>query len=522
MTEEPGVGPAAEPRPAPAAQPYVQLQSLVRQFPGVRALDGASLELGAGEVVGLLGKNGAGKSSLIKILAGLDRPDGGEVLVGGRPVPTTYDPRTAHRLGLAFVHQELATVPGLTVAENVALGGRYPRRAGVLVDRATMRRQVRELLERLDIRVGVGQLVGDLSSTQQRLVMIARALHHDARVLVLDEPTTSFTHVEVEHLHRLVRELRAEGHGILYVSHRLAEVKQLTDRVVVMKDGAVVAEHRTADVTEPDMVAAITGRSAAQVRSERPRTSAAREGGQPLLRVQGLVTDAVHDVSFDVHGGEVLGLAGLVGSGRSEIVRAVFGADPRSGGTVEVEGRLVPVTSPVDAVRAGIGLLPEDRRHQGLVRDFSVQANTTLASLRRHVRPVTRTTRRSSERAAARAAIDQLSIAASSPDVTVGELSGGNQQKVVVAKWVEAGSRVLVFDEPTQGVDVGAREEIFRVIEEVAAAGKAVVVISSDFTELVRACTRVLGVREGRLSGELRAEQITEEALIKLAYASAH
>jgi ABC-type sugar transport system ATPase subunit len=502
-----------------SAAPYVRIDRLVRQFPGVRALDGASLDVAEGEVVGLLGKNGAGKSSLIKILAGLDRADSGEVLVGGRPVPTGYDARAAHSLRLAFVHQELNNVPGMTVAENVTLGGRYPRRAGLLINRPRMRREVGALLERLDILVGVDDLVGDLSSTQQRLVMIARALHHDARILVLDEPTVSFTHVEVDHLHKVVRQLRDTGHGIVYVSHRLSEVKKLTDRIVVMQNGRVVMESGTRAVSESDMIAAITGTRSSATRPASIAAPETRANAVPALRLTGLVTPRVRDVSFDLHYGEILGLAGLVGSGRSEIVRAIFGADARDAGDIEVAGVRVRIAAPIDAVRSGIGLLPEDRRRDGLIQDFSVRANVTLASLRRHSGPVLRVARKSRERIAVQAVAQDLAISMAGPEAPVGNLSGGNQQKVVVAKWLEARSQILIFDEPTQGVDVGAREDIFRLMEELAASGKAVLVISSDFSELIRVCTRVIGIREGRLTGELSQADINDQNLVRLAYA---
>ncbi|MFB2582391.1 sugar ABC transporter ATP-binding protein [Herbiconiux sp. P15] len=498
--------------------PYISASGLVRQFPGARALDGAGLDVHAGEIVGLLGKNGAGKSSLIKILAGLDRADEGEILIDGEPIRAGYNARDAHHKRLAFVHQELNNVPAMTVAENVTLGGRYPRTAGVLINRRRMRSEVKALLERLEIPVGVDDIVQELSGSQQRLVMIARALHHDARVLVLDEPTVSFTQFEVDHLHRILRELKADGHGIVYVSHRLAEVKSLTDRIVVMQDGVVSLQSATADVAERDMIAAITGESSAPVRAAASGTVVSK-GDVPALRVTGLRAEGVKDASFDVHYGEVLGFAGLVGSGRSEMVRATFGADRREAGDIEIDGTPIRVSSPRDGIRHGIGLLPENRRHDGLIGSFSVRANITLTSLRRHAVPVLRIVPRRRENVAVRAVSSELAIKMGGPEALVGTLSGGNQQKVIIARWLEAGSRILIFDEPTQGVDVGAREEIFRVIREFAAAGNAVLMISSDFSELVAVCSRVLGVREGRITGEVEGADITESSLVALAYA---
>jgi len=500
------------------SQPYVRCRELVKQYPGVRALDGASLDVREGEILGLLGKNGAGKSSVIKVLAGLVQPDSGTLEVSGNLVKSGYGPRTAYELGLAFVHQELNNVPDMTVAENVTLGTSYPRRAGVLIDHRRMRREVAKLLDRLSIDVDPNAYVGSLSATQQRLVMIARALHHDARVLVLDEPTVSFTDHEIQHLHQLIRGLRDVGHGIVYVSHRIAEVKALTDRVVVMQDGRDVCDRRTDELDEAAMIEAITGKPAPI--SVRRTVSALDKHDVPVLRVRNLnAPPRVRDVSFDLHAGEVLGLVGLVGSGRSEVARLIFGADPLVGGTIEVDGKQFRPRNPTAAIANGIGLLPEDRRHEGLVANFSVRANISLASLRRHRWTWTPFTRRSSELLATSRVGTELALKTASSETMVGDLSGGNQQKVVIARWLEADSRILIFDEPAQGVDVGAKEEIFRLIERLAQSGRAIIVISSDFSELIRVCTRVVGIREGRVTGELQLPELAEDSLVRLAYA---
>jgi len=502
-------------------QPVVSVRGLTKRFPGVVALAGADLDLHPGEVLGLIGKNGAGKSSLIKVLAGVQKADEGEVLIDGEPLPHHYAPHVAHKLGLAFVHQELGNFPALTVAENVALGTRYPRRAGLLIDRRQLRRRVQAVLDELEADIDPRAHAADLTPVQQRVVMIARALYHEARVLVLDEPSVSLTVEEIGHLHAIVRRLRERGQSVVYVSHRLNEIVSLTDRVVVMQDGRVTLERPTRELDEAALVQAIAGEAVAAP-AARPAPVRAVRREQPVLSVRGLSRPPrVHDVSFDLHAGEILGLAGLVGSGRTELVRMIFGADRPAAGTVTVDGRELRARSPIDAVRAGIGLLPEDRRHEGLILDFSVRDNVTLASLGRHRVGPLPLPRPSSERRTARDMIGRLGIRTPSEAQEVRRLSGGNQQKVVLAKWIERAGRVLIFDEPTQGVDVGAKEEIFALIRAVADDGRAVIVVSSDFSELVGLCTRVVALREGRVTGTVEGAEITEDALVRLAYAAA-
>jgi ribose transport system ATP-binding protein len=499
--------------------PVVAAHGLVKRFPGVVALDGAELELFEGEVLGLVGKNGAGKSSLIKVLAGVEKPDEGELRIDGEPVGSSYAPHIAHRHGLAFVHQELGNFPGLTVAENVGLGTRYPRRAGVLVSHRRLRRKVAGVLAELEADIDPDVPAEGLTSVQQRVVMIARALYHEARVLVLDEPSVSLAAEEIDHLHAIVRGLRERGQSVVYVSHRLNEIVALTDRVVVLQDGRVSLERATRDLDEAALVEAIAGPTAHRDERRPPRPP---RDETPLLRVHGLARPPrVFDVSFDLRAGEILGIAGLVGSGRTEVARMIFGADRPAAGTVEIEGRVLIARTPVHAIRAGIALLPEDRRHEGLVLDFSVRENVTLASLGKHRAGWLPLPRRSSESRATAEMIDRLAITTPGVEQQVRRLSGGNQQKVVLAKWLQRAERVLIFDEPTQGVDVGAKEEIFALIRGIADSGRAAIVISSDFAELVGLCTRVVALREGRVSGTVEGDEITEEALVRLAYAAA-
>ena len=500
----------------------VQVRALVKRFPGVLAVDGVHLDIHAGEVLGLVGKNGAGKSTVIKMLAGAVRPDDGAILLDGAPLPEHYGPHVAHQLGLAFMHQELQNVPLLSVAENVALGGRFPRRAGISISWGALRRDVKAVLSELGSALDSAQHVGELSQAQQRLVMIARALYHRAKVLVLDEPSASLSDAEVTQLHAVVRQLRDAGTAIVYVSHRLREIVDLTDRVVVMRDGRVVLERPTSELDHRQLVDAIIGdratRSGLEGRRERARKGA--RYGKEILRVQDLTRPGqVHGVDFALRGGEILGLGGLVGAGRSEIVRMLAGVDPAARGAVEVSGRKVSVRTPRHARRAGIALLPEDRRNEGLVLGFSVRENVTLASL-----PRFRTAgflpmpSRPKERAATKEMVKRLEIRASGTEVKVATLSGGNQQKVVLARWLDLPVEIFVFDEPTAGIDVHGKAELFSLIEGLAEAGKGVILIASDFAELVAICDRVIVLREGRISGVIEGDEITEEAIVELCY----
>ena len=501
------------------AEPYLSARSLTRRYPGVLALDGAGIDIFPGEVIGLVGKNGAGKSTLIRILAGAEHPDAGTVAVRGVALPASYSPHDSHRFGLAFMHQELGNVPAMSVAENVALGSRFPRRLG-LVDWRALARKVGAVLDRLELAIGTEAMVGDLTAVEQRMVMIARALYHDARVLVLDEPSTSLSDTEIDHLHRIVRALRAEGRSVVYVSHRLREIVEITDRIVVMQDGRVTLTRPTAGIGEAEIVEAIAGvGDAPQVAPA--ATAAAVARGPVILSVSGLArAGVVGPVSFDLHAGEILGIAGLVGSRRSELVRLVFGADPATAGTVSVDGRPIRLRTPRDAVRAGIVLLPEDRRHQGLVLGMSVRENVTLPSLARHRAggmPIVRT--RSETRTVA-GLVAALRIRTPGVEQEVRRLSGGNQQKVVLAKWLTRDARVMIFDEPTQGVDVHAKAEIFALIRETVAAGRGAIVISSDFAELVSLAHRVIVLREGAVAGHLAGSEIGEAAIVRLTYAA--
>ena len=502
------------------APPFVALRAVTKQYPGVLAVDEVTLDLGDQQVVGLVGKNGAGKSTLIKVLAGAVRPDAGHVAIDGHEV-VFHEPHQSTHAGLAFVHQDLQDVPQLTVAENVMLGLGYPRHAGVFVDWSALNRRAAEVLTRLEVDIDPRAVVASLSIAHRRMVVIARGLAQRARMVVLDEPTASLSDEEIAHLFAVIRRLRSEGVGIVYVSHRLDEIFTLTERVVVMRNARVVADEATSDLDRRALIALITGHEDAQTAIERRRDHGV--GGAPdspvVLAVRDLGVGRVHDCSFEVHAGEVLGIAGLVGAGRTELVRAVFGADKRSSGTIEVHGAPADIHSPESAMAAGLALLPEDRKTQGNVMDFSIRHNITLASLREHrVAPRVAAPSAQSERSTASSMIDRLAISTPNDRQAVRLLSGGNQQKVVIAKWLAQGADLLIFDEPTHGVDVDGKEEIYRIAEELAAQGKSVIFISSEFSELVGLCHRVVVMREGTIIGELDGDEISERSIVAMCY----
>ncbi|MFF7653771.1 sugar ABC transporter ATP-binding protein [Streptomyces sp. NPDC007983] len=506
--------PSPEPEPADHGAEILRMEGVRKTFPGVVALDGVDFDLRRGEVHVLLGENGAGKSTLIKMLSGAHRPDGGRVLVDGGPV-RIHGAQDAERLGIATIHQEFNLVPDLSVAENIFLG-RQPRRFG-LIDRTAMDERAAELLTRVGVDVSPRTRVRDLGIARLQMVEIAKALSLNARVLIMDEPTAVLTTEEVDKLFRIVRTLRADGVGVVFITHHLEEIAALGDRVTVLRDGRSVTQV-PATTDQDELVRLMVGRSIEQqYPRERPASgSASGSAGEPLLKVRGLGRGgSFQDIDFDVRAGEVVGLAGLVGAGRTEVVRALFGADPYDTGTVEVAGVPLPRHDVVAAMDAGIGLVPEDRKGQGLVLDASVQENLGLVTLRG-------TTRagfvdRAGQRRAAERIAEQLAVRMAGLDQHVRTLSGGNQQKVVIGKWLLADSKVLILDEPTRGIDVGAKVEIYQLINELTASGHAVLMISSDLPEVLGMSDRVLVMAQGRIAGELTAREATQDAVMALA-----
>jgi ABC-type sugar transport system ATPase subunit len=503
------------------AAPMLELRGVSKTYPGVRALEGVDIDIRPGEVVGLVGKNGAGKSTLIKIMAGLVRADSGEVLSSGSAISLS-SPDEASALGLAFVHQELSLISGMTVAENVFLGCGYPRKRTGLVDWVRLQQASSEILARLGATLDPTGVTGELSIAQQRLVMIGRALAQDARILVLDEPTASLTDQETRQLFSVIATLQQQGVGVLYVSHRLEEVLAITDRTVVMRDGRVVDVRATGEHSSQSLVECITGEAAADesatVHVQRKRAPT----DEVVLRVENLSRQGLlHDVSFEVRAGEILGLAGLVGAGRTELAEAIFGIAP-STGTVSLRGRKLDLSSPKDAMNAGIVLLPEDRKGQGNITEMSIARNISMPNLkilRRWMRlPLLSPDR---EQQAASEQMVRLKVKAPNPSVLVSQLSGGNQQKVMLGKWLLHGAEVFICDEPTHGIDVHGRQDVYDVIGQLASEGKAVIFISSDFAELAGACDRAIVLVDGRVRAELSGEELNERTILECCYAHA-
>ncbi|MGW1780193.1 sugar ABC transporter ATP-binding protein [Streptomyces sp. NPDC002143] len=498
--------------------PLLSMSGITKSFPGVRALDGVDLDVQAGEVHCLLGQNGAGKSTLIKVLAGAHQPDDGVIRWQGDPV-TLRSPIAAMRLGIATIYQELDLVEHLSVAENVHLG-HEPTAAGFVVRGKAARASTAVLLKRLGHpEIDPARLVGELSAAQQQIVSMARALSHDVRLIVMDEPSAALDPDEVDNLFRIVGGLTADGVAVVYISHRLEEIRRIGDRVTVLKDGRAVAGGLPAKATPTrEVVALMTGRNVEYVFPERPADNAAAAAagaGKPVLEVRGLARDGEFaSLDLTVRPGEIVGLAGLVGSGRSEILETIYGARKPSAGQVLVDGRPLRPGSVPAAVRAGLGLAPEERKAQALLMLESVTRNVSVSSMSRFSRGGW--IDRRAERGAARAATRELSLRPDNPSVPVRTLSGGNQQKAVLARWLLRGCRVLLLDEPTRGVDVGARAELYAVVRRLADEGLAVLLVSSEVPEVLGLADRVLVLREGRVVHTAPARELDEHRVLDL------
>jgi ribose transport system ATP-binding protein len=495
-----------EPMPAQTKEPVVRFRGVSKGFPGVVAVDGVDLDILPGEVHVVAGENGAGKSTLMKLLSQVERPTAGTVEISGEPVEF-HGPGYAQHLGVAMVYQEFALAPDLSVAENLYLG-REPGRFG-FVDRGKERDEAGALLRRVGLEVGPARLVMGLTVAEMQRVEIAKALAIDAKIVIMDEPTATLAEKEIDDLFGVIRGLTGEGIAILYISHRLDEIFRVADRVTVMRDGRIVETLPVSELDEDGLVRLMVGR---EIGNLYPKPQA--EIGDVLLRASGINRgEKLKDCSFEVRSGEILGFAGLVGAGRTELARAVFGADRIDGGTVELEGRELKIKKPQDAIDAGIGYLTEDRKGEGLALQLGVDQNITLANL-----PMTAGfINLGEERNIARRRRDELDIRTPSIRRRVQVLSGGNQQKVVVARWLETNARVLFFDEPARGIDVGAKAEMFGLIGELATEGRGIVLISSYLPELLNMCDRILVMHEGEVAGMLSRDEFSEERVIALA-----
>jgi len=490
----------------------VEMEGISKAFPGVHALDGCRFELRAGEVHALVGENGAGKSTLMKILAGVYSKDAGTIRFKGDEVDIP-SPGAAQHLGISIIHQELNLMPHLTVAQNIFIG-REPRRGfGVVLDDRELNVRARRLFEELRLQMDPRRKVGELTVAGQQMVEIAKALSFQAEVLIMDEPTATLTDTEIGELFRIIRQLRERGVGVVHISHRLEELKQISDRVTVMRDGHYIDTVQTRDAPIERIISMMVGRTIFEATPEIPE----QPSSEIVLEVRGLNRgQLVRDVSFQLRKGEILGFAGLVGAGRTEVARVVFGADRRESGEILVHGLKIGLRSPADAVRHGIGYLSEDRKRYGLALGMDVETNVVLAALRRFLGRFgdvkTRLTR-----ATAAAQVKHLAIKTPSLKQKTRNLSGGNQQKVVVAKWLTADTEILIFDEPTRGIDVGAKSEIYHLLNGLAQEGKAIIMISSELPEILRMSHRIVVMCEGRVTGELSAAEATQERIMTFA-----
>jgi ABC-type sugar transport system ATPase subunit len=488
--------------------PFLTFHNLTKRFPGVLALDAVSFEVERGSCHALIGENGAGKSTLGKILAGVYVADEGEIHLDGRPVYTP-NPLAARKLGIAMVHQELAFCPNLTVAENLCLGD-LPNRGGWL-DRGRMRQQARAMLEEIEADLDVDQPISRFSTGQEQLVQIAAALGTRAQVIVMDEPTSSLSVRESEHLFKLLGQLKQRGITVIYVSHRLEEIFRLCDAVTVLRDGRHVATEKISATNPERIIHQMVGREVKQYTSQHLQ----RPLGQELLRVENLSSPGKFtSVSFSLRAGEILGFAGLVGAGRSEVAHAIFGLDKAATGKVFVRGKELRLDSVTAALRAGIGLLPEDRKRLGLVLTMNCRENTSMAVLRRL--SIAGFVRRRAERALAQRYVDRLRVKTPSLNSTIASLSGGNQQKIALAKWLARECAILIVDEPTRGVDVGAKAEIHHLLDELACQGLALLVISSELPEVMNLSRRIIVMRQGQIAGELARTEFFQPALMRL------
>jgi ribose transport system ATP-binding protein len=492
--------------------PLVTIQHLNKSFPGVRALEDCQFELAAGEVHALMGENGAGKSTLVKVLAGVYTKDSGDIRISGELVEIG-SPRAAQRLGIGIIHQELNLMNHLSVAQNIFIG-REPRgRLGVFIDTPKMQRDTQQIFNRLHLKLDPSTLVGDLTVAKQQMVEIAKALSFDSRVLIMDEPTAALNTVEIEDLFRIIRQVKSQGVGIIYISHKMDELKVISDRVTVMRDGQYIATVPTAGTSMDTIIGMMVGRTL--LAGDGPALPTTQQ--EVVLEVKNLSRGrTIKGVNFVVRKGEILGFAGLMGAGRTEVARAVFGADPVDSGEIWVRGVRASIKSPTDAVQCGIGYLSEDRKHFGLATGMDVASNITLASMRRFL-SLGFFLKPAAILETAVKLVNQLGIKTPSTSQKVALLSGGNQQKIVIAKWLVRDCEILFFDEPTRGIDVGAKSEIYKLLNSLAEQGRAIVMISSELPEILRLSHRILVMCEGRITGEMQAQGATQERIMQLA-----
>ncbi|MDO4518722.1 MAG: sugar ABC transporter ATP-binding protein [Eubacteriales bacterium] len=486
------------------------MQGIDKSFPGVHALDHVNLEIRKGEVHALMGENGAGKSTLMKVLTGIYTKDSGTITYEGQEVEFN-GPRDAQAKGIVIVHQELNMMNHLTVAQNIFIGREIMN--GKLINDAKMNEEAAKLFKQLNIDIDPAEKMGNLTVGKQQMCEIAKAISHEAKVIIFDEPSAALTEAEIEELFKIIRDLRAKQLGIVYISHRMDEIKVITDRVTVMRDGGYVGTLITEECTKDDIINMMVGR----VIYEDPKTHSMVAPDAPVvLKVENLnAGKMVQNVSFELHKGEILGFSGLMGAGRTETARALFGADPKESGKVYINGKEIDIKNPMDAVKHGIGYLSEDRKRYGIVVGKSVAENTTMATLTEYMKGLF--INKKKEKKIAEEYVASLKTKTPSVDQLVVNLSGGNQQKVVIAKWLVRNCDILIFDEPTRGIDVGAKSEIYTLMNELVAQGKSIIMISSEMTEILRMSDRVIVMCEGKKTGEIDISEATQENIMHAA-----
>jgi ribose transport system ATP-binding protein len=486
------------------------MNEIDKSFPGVHALDHVNFEVKKGEVHALMGENGAGKSTLMKVLTGIYKKDSGTITYEGKEVEF-HNTREAQDAGVVIVHQELNMVGHLTVAQNIFIGREFKK--GISIDDKKMNEEAKKLFDRLHIDIDPTETMSELTVGKQQMCEIAKAISHDAKVIIFDEPSAALTETEIEELFKIIRDLREQQLAIVYISHRMDEIKVITDRVTVMRDGCYVGTLITKDCTKDDIINMMVGR----VIYEDPKEHSMVAPDAPVvLKVEHLnAGKMVQDVSFELRKGEILGFSGLMGAGRTETARAIFGADPKESGDIYVNGEKVTINSPQDAVKCGIGYLSEDRKRYGIVVQKTVAENSTMATLEKYIKGLF--IDKKAEREITQKYVESLATKTPSVDQLVVNLSGGNQQKVVIAKWLVRDCDILIFDEPTRGIDVGAKNEIYKLMNKLAEEGKSIIMISSEMTEILRMSDRIVVMCEGKKTGEIGIEEASQESIMNMA-----
>lgn len=487
---------------------HITMSGIKKAFGKNRVLEGVDFDLLPGEVHALMGENGAGKSTLMNILTGLHEKDSGTITIDGQEL-TYHNPKEAEREGVSFIHQEMITWPELSVIENIFMGKEQSNKLGFL-DNKAMKKKANQALEELGVSIPLNKRMGSLSVGQQQLIEIAKTLLNDVKVLIMDEPTAALTDTEIQMLFQIINRLKAEGVSIVYISHRMEEIFQICDRITVMRDGKSIATHNISETNDRQIVKEMVGRDIDNFYpNEDNRTD------DVLLEVKNLNNKNIKDISFKLHSGEILGFSGLMGAGRTEIMRAIFGLDPLDSGEIFIDGELVDLDNPHTAISHGVGFLTESRKEEGLILDFSVKDNISMTAFEEFSKKGVIDTK--VENQFVDLLIDRLTVKTSSRDLPVRFLSGGNQQKVVMAKWIGAGSRILILDEPTRGVDVGAKKEIYNLMMELTKRGVGILMVSSDLPEVMEISNRVCVVHEARIAGEVTGDDINEEKIMTLA-----